>query len=97
MKKLILFSLCCLMIFVNPLMTRAYTDDAVSQAGIIFKQKDGTKKDGTDDRTGTFPSKAPANRLPKTGDTTDPFLVLLGCTFLLVAKKSYFKEVRKGN
>ncbi|MCY7430070.1 LPXTG cell wall anchor domain-containing protein, partial [Listeria monocytogenes ATCC 19115] len=32
---------------------------------------------------------------PKTGDTTDFYLVLLGFGFILIAKKGYFKEVRE--
>ncbi|MBC6296252.1 LPXTG cell wall anchor domain-containing protein [Listeria sp. FSL L7-1517] len=95
MKKIILLSFCSLLLLGLPLITSAYTDTATSHAGVILKQDLGTKTGETDDRSGTFPSKKPISKLPKTGDTSEPCLLLLGLGLLILATKSHVKEVRQ--
>lgn len=92
--------ICCLFVFASPFYVKANTDKAntdkaTSKAGVIFTHDPRKPKTGTDDRSGTFPTKVPPKRLPKTGDTADFYLVLLGVGFILIAKKGYFKEVRE--
>lgn len=40
-----------------------------------------------------FHQKKPLTRLPKTGDTSELYLIAIGLGLLIIAKKSYFKEV----
>ncbi|MBF2373712.1 LPXTG cell wall anchor domain-containing protein [Listeria seeligeri] len=95
MKKIIFISFCSLLLFGSPLIINAYSDTATSHAGVTFKQDPETKKGDTNDKSGTFPSKKPAPRLPKTGDTSGLYLIVIGLGLLIIAKKSYFKEVGK--
>ncbi|EGK9507935.1 LPXTG cell wall anchor domain-containing protein [Listeria monocytogenes] len=95
MKKMGFILICCLFVCASPFYVKANTDKATSKAGVIFTHDPRKPKTGTDDRSGTFPTKVPPKKLPKTGDTTDFYLVLLGFGFILIAKKGYFKEVRK--
>ncbi|PZF88064.1 cell surface protein [Listeria ivanovii] len=93
MKKIIFISFCSLLLLGLPLITNAYSDTATSHVGVTFKQDPGTKSGDTDDKSGTFPSKKPLTRLPKTGDTSELYLIAIGLGLLIIAKKSYFKEV----
>ncbi|MBC6296256.1 LPXTG cell wall anchor domain-containing protein [Listeria sp. FSL L7-1517] len=97
MKKIGFILLCAFFICVLPLFTQANTnvDTAISRAGIKLTQDSGTKTGETDDRSGTFPSKKPISKLPKTGDTSEPYLLLLGLGLLILATKSHVKEVRQ--
>ncbi|MCL4981463.1 hypothetical protein M5Y64_10640, partial [Neisseria meningitidis] len=78
MKKMGFILICCLFVCASPFYVKANTDKATSRAGVIFTHDPRKPKTGTDDRSGTFPTKVPPKRLPKTGDTADFYLVLLG-------------------
>ncbi|EPR7324609.1 TPA: LPXTG cell wall anchor domain-containing protein [Listeria innocua] len=96
MKKYMLIVIGCSVLFFSPLEGNAYTDTAISKAGITFVRDKNRPApiNGTDDRSGTFPSKGPIKRLPKTGDNNDFYFILLGVSLLLIAKKNLFKGVK---
>ncbi|WP_260497630.1 LPXTG cell wall anchor domain-containing protein [Listeria ivanovii] len=92
MKKIIFISFCSLLLFGSPLISNAYSDTATSRAGVTFKQNPGTKKGDTDDKSGTFPSRRPAPRLPNTGDTSEFYLIVIGIGLLIIAKKDILRR-----
>ncbi|MBC1483928.1 LPXTG cell wall anchor domain-containing protein [Listeria sp. FSL L7-1485] len=92
MKKIGFILLCCLFMYTSPAFTEAYTDTANSQAGITFTKDSRPPRDGTDNQQGTFPSKAPIKKLPKTGESSDFYLVLVGLGLLFIAKKSCLRR-----
>ncbi|MBC2237039.1 LPXTG cell wall anchor domain-containing protein [Listeria innocua] len=95
-KKYILIVIGCTVLFLFPLESSAYTDTAISKAGVTFVRDKNRPAQvfGTDDNSGTFPSKGPIKRLPKTGDNSDVYFILLGVSLLLIAKKNVFKGVK---
>ncbi|MCD2224730.1 LPXTG cell wall anchor domain-containing protein [Listeria cossartiae] len=95
MKKMGFILICCLFVCASPFYVKANTDKATSKAGVIFTHDPRKQNTGTDDRSGTFPTKFPPKKLPKTGDTTDLYFILLGISCILIARNGYFKEVRK--
>ncbi|MBC2107782.1 LPXTG cell wall anchor domain-containing protein [Listeria innocua] len=95
MKKIGFIIFCCLFLFAAPFYVEAKTaDTATSKASVVIKKAPRKAKSGTDDRTGTYPTKFP-RKLPKTGESGDLPLVIAGISLILFASKKHFKGVRE--
>ncbi|MBC1376077.1 LPXTG cell wall anchor domain-containing protein [Listeria sp. FSL L7-0091] len=95
MKKIGFIIICSLFLSITPFYVEVKAmDKATSKAGVVIKKDPHKGKSGTDDKTGTFPTKIP-QRLPKTGGSSDFTLVFLGIGLILFIGKKHFKGVRK--
>ncbi|EBH4248443.1 LPXTG cell wall anchor domain-containing protein [Listeria monocytogenes] len=92
MKKIGFIIFCCLFICATPFYVEAKKADTVtSKAGVVIKEKPSKVKTGTDDRTGTYPTKFP-KKLPKTGEAGDLPLVFAGISLVLFASKKTLRR-----
>lgn len=88
MKKIGFIILCCLFLCAAPFYVEAKKADTVtSKANVVIKKDPHKAKSGTDDRTGTYPTKFP-RKLPKTGESGDLPLIVVGISLILFARKN---------